>query len=534
MTVETKILRAVGYCRVSTSDQAENGKSLNDQQHTLKRWADLQGWQFVDCYIDQCSGGTDERPRLQDLLLDARNHRFDLVLTTKLDRFMRNTRLTLNSIEELKKSNVALVTMDGTDTRQGGIADIMLSMLAAMAQYERVRIAERITAARAYRKAQNQWSAGRVLFGYRFDKESKQLLVYEPEAKAVLYIFNTYVTQKIGIANLAEMMNKTDFLPPHRKNQKYDFWRGFTILHILCHHAYKGGPSDDWPYKTPAIITPELWQQAQLQRSHNFHFRPADGGKTKYQSRLLCGLCGHTLTLERNGGKRLVYACPGRKRILHPDGSPLCTLPRFEANAMDKKIDTEVYNLLHNPELLFNFLKNYAANVKADQQALALQLKPIRAEADSVREEMAICDAKLEMKRIPPDVYKTRVKVLQAKLAEIERRTDNLNPALVQATDLNVEISEHALEIADLLRKCPSMLSGKLGQESIELLLRMPQIRLKQKIVPNKIQPAPNPGDPFKFFVVFPDKVELRGNIDIAKLTNSPVPNILQQKGRKV
>jgi len=547
MTVETKTLRVALYGRVSTTDQAENGKSLLDQEQTLRQWAKLQGWQVVAVYIDKgVSGGTDDRPELQNLLLDAKNHRFDLVLATKLDRVMRNTRLTLNTIEDLKKSDVALVTMDGTDTRQGGIADIMLSMLAAMAQYERIRIAERITAARAYRRAQNQWSAGRVLFGYRFDKESKQLLICEPEAEAIRQIFNIYTTQKIGIANLAELMNKTNYLPPHRKNQKYDYWRGFTILHILKHPGYRGGPSDQWPYKTPAIITPELWQQAQVQRANNFHFRPSDQGKTKYQSRLFCGLCGHTLTLERNGGKRRVYSCPGRKRIMHPDGSQLCTLPRFEAVKLDRKIKTKINKIFSDPELLLTYFVRYQGNLEAEQKELETRLKPMRIEADGIKEEMAIVNARLEMKQITIPDYKARISELKARLASVEQRSEDLDPTLLNKIKDIASVGNLYGFVADKLRR---IIDGTIKTDEIRIMLPdfpnadvptamgvfLNMVKDPVKVGSKQDNPLSEMlGDIFKYFIVYPDKIELRGTIDIAKLNPSLAPNILQQNGRKV
>ena len=106
-TETTGIVRAALYGRVSTQEQVKSGNSLEEQQERLKALAIMEQWQVAGIYVDEgVSGGTDNRPQLQNLMLDAKAGRFDLVAVTKIDRFFRKTRLLLNYIEDLKQYNV--------------------------------------------------------------------------------------------------------------------------------------------------------------------------------------------------------------------------------------------------------------------------------------------------------------------------------------------------------------------------------------------------------------------------------------------
>jgi len=521
-----KNFRVALYGRVSTSDQVENGKSLADQEQSLTMWAKTENWQIVSTYIDKgVSGGTDDRPQLQNLLLDAKAGRFDLVICTKLDRFFRNTRLMLNFIEQLKQAGVALVTMDGTDTRKAGMSDVLLSLFGSMAQYERTRISERIAGFRSFRKNKNQWSAGRTLYGYRFNKDNKELEVCDKEAEAIRYVFNEYTQpEAIGLVRLAERMNKTTYVPPRafRKHQKSDFWTYGNLHHILTRHAYLGGPNEQYAYKAPAIITQELWQIAQSRLSSNAHFHPSNGGKTQYQGRLICGICGRRLSIGYNYGARKVYECRGRKKEMHMDGSPRCTLPRFEADKLDSRITEKIRKVISSPELLANYFTHYIEGLKQEQRLLQTQLKPIQVEADAVREDMAIVDARLEMKRITPEVYKSRMSVLKSKLADIESRTADIDPNLVRTISLNenkISLFEDYVEIVQGWIK-DNLTTESFARHPLSALYMIKRHPSRKDITFNDLDGVVNgiTGEAFKDIIVYPDKIELKGNLTIHKL----------------
>jgi site-specific DNA recombinase len=240
-------LYAALYSRVSTQEQATEGVSLDAQRIALQTYAKLKNWQIAGNYEDGgYSGGTDERPSLQRLMLDARAGRINIVMVAKLDRFFRNLRHLLNYIHELDELGITFVAVqEGLDTSTP-MGEFTLHILGIIAEFERGRISDRMKDARRHRVSMGVWSSGRTPYGFRFNKANKELEVYEPEAKTVRYIFNTYTTQSLGVMRLAEILNEQNFITPRMGRRKHSTWTKSTVQSILKHPGYGGGPNPNW------------------------------------------------------------------------------------------------------------------------------------------------------------------------------------------------------------------------------------------------------------------------------------------------
>ena len=106
-------------------------------------------------------------------------HRPDAVLATRLSRFMRNARLTLNAVHELRGKGVALICKDEPiDTRQRGLGDLFLAILATMAEWESDRLSEYAKETRQRLIAKGRLPSGRPPYGYSYDKPSGALVRY--------------------------------------------------------------------------------------------------------------------------------------------------------------------------------------------------------------------------------------------------------------------------------------------------------------------------------------------------------------------
>lgn len=141
-------MRVALYARVSTADQSTENQLLE-----LRRYADLRGWLATE-YVDQGISGTrDSRPALDRLVRDAKRRRFDVLLVWRLDRLGRNLRHLILLIDELQALRVAFVSLqEGIDaTTPAG--RLQLHVLAAIAEFERARIVERVHAGLARARA---------------------------------------------------------------------------------------------------------------------------------------------------------------------------------------------------------------------------------------------------------------------------------------------------------------------------------------------------------------------------------------------
>lgn len=101
MMIKQKI-KAVGYCRVSTDEQAQDGLSLDYQHSRIKAYAESQDWQLIDFYIDAGYSGKDtNRPEFQRMINDLQTGKADILIVLKLDRITRKQRDLLNLLEGL-------------------------------------------------------------------------------------------------------------------------------------------------------------------------------------------------------------------------------------------------------------------------------------------------------------------------------------------------------------------------------------------------------------------------------------------------
>jgi len=142
----TRSQKVAIYARVSMPSEGEDPRAQHpeNQLRILRREAEDLGLEVYHEYIDRASGADLKRKGIEQLLRDARGHRFSLVLTTKVDRFARSVKHLLHLLEELKDYGVAVrFTQDSaasTDTPQ---AEFTLQILAAAAQFERSMISTR-------------------------------------------------------------------------------------------------------------------------------------------------------------------------------------------------------------------------------------------------------------------------------------------------------------------------------------------------------------------------------------------------------
>lgn len=183
-----------GYARVSTLEQARDGHSLGAQRSMLEGFAQSEGLRIERLFVDRGVSGSRplaERRAGGELL--ARLRPGDVVFCAKLDRMFRSASDALSTLERLRAGGARLFLKDmGGDVAGRGAASLVFSILAAVAQFERERIAERAAETRARLRAAGRYVGGRVPYGYRLapgrDAEGRpaRFLVEDPAQQAVI------------------------------------------------------------------------------------------------------------------------------------------------------------------------------------------------------------------------------------------------------------------------------------------------------------------------------------------------------------
>jgi DNA invertase Pin-like site-specific DNA recombinase len=180
--------RTVGYCRVSSDEQALNGQSLAVQEQQLHGWAQMTN-RTIDAVVVEAgvSGGIEfaKRPEGGKLLSELRKG--DTLVAVKLDRFSRDLFDCLGVSQQLQDRGVALYLLDvnpADPVTGNGVSKLFMQMLGAFAEFERGRISERIKATKQRQKAKGEFSGGVAPFGWTYDDQKR--LVPDPAQQAVI------------------------------------------------------------------------------------------------------------------------------------------------------------------------------------------------------------------------------------------------------------------------------------------------------------------------------------------------------------
>jgi DNA invertase Pin-like site-specific DNA recombinase len=133
--------RAAIYTRVSCGDQHPQ-----TQLYDLRELAKQRRYEIVHEYTDTISGSKSKRPGLDQLLVDARRHRFDVVLVAAFDRVARNVRHFLEVLDELNHLNIEFASLRENIDTGGPLGRAMVVIVGAIAELEKSLIVERVKA----------------------------------------------------------------------------------------------------------------------------------------------------------------------------------------------------------------------------------------------------------------------------------------------------------------------------------------------------------------------------------------------------
>jgi len=145
--------RVAIYARVSTLDK---GQDPETQLVALREYATRRGFVLTGEYVDYANGTRDNRPQYQALLTAARQRQVDVVLVWRYDRFARSTQALVNALQEFHSVGVDFISYQeriDTTTPQG---ELIFTVMASLAQFERALISERVKAGMARAKAQGK------------------------------------------------------------------------------------------------------------------------------------------------------------------------------------------------------------------------------------------------------------------------------------------------------------------------------------------------------------------------------------------
>ncbi len=178
---------AIGYIRVSTEGQAQDGVSLDAQRAKIEAWCLLNDCDLAAVHVDAgISGKNCNRPGLQDALADCRKG--SALVVYSLSRLSRSVRDTMDIGDKLAKVGADLVSLSKKIDTTSAAGKMVFRLLAVMNEFERDQISERTKSALQHKKAKGE-RVGSVAYGYRLDNDGVTLIEDEEEQLVIAAVY---------------------------------------------------------------------------------------------------------------------------------------------------------------------------------------------------------------------------------------------------------------------------------------------------------------------------------------------------------
>jgi site-specific DNA recombinase len=194
--------RAIGYIRVSTDKQADQGHSLDAQRAKIEAYAMLYDLEMVEYVVETASAKNTARHGLQDALRGLSDGRAEALVVVKLDRLTRSVVDLGLMVEKYFRKHALLSVGEQIDTRSAG-GLLVLNVLASVSQWERQVIGERTKEIKRHMAAEGLYNGGSVPYGS--DLVDGELVDNDAE-QAVLKLVRKYRGRGLSLRKIAEVM----------------------------------------------------------------------------------------------------------------------------------------------------------------------------------------------------------------------------------------------------------------------------------------------------------------------------------------
>lgn len=353
------------YIRVSTTSQAEEGYSIEEQKDKLTSYCHIKDWSVYNVYTDGgFSGSNTKRPAMEQLIKDANKKKFDTVLVYKLDRLSRSQKDTLYLIEDVFIANdIAFLSLQENFDTSTPFGKAMIGLLSVFAQLEREQIKERMQLGKLGRaKSGKSMMWAKTSYGYDYHKETGALTINPVQSLAIKFIFEQYLAGR-SITKLRDDLNEKY---PKDIDWNYRAVRLILANPVYCgYNQYKG---QVFPGNHEPIITEEDFNKTQEElkirqntAAEKFNPRPFQA-KYMLSGIAQCGYCGAPLTItlgtkRKDGSRNIRYQCKNRfprttRGVTTYNDNKKCDSHFYEKADIEEKVLNQISKLQNDTSYL--------------------------------------------------------------------------------------------------------------------------------------------------------------------------------------
>ena len=496
------------YCRVSTTEQAEEGYSIEEQERLLIKYCEDNGYSVFKVYSDRGISGKSikARPAMKEMLRDADDKKFDIVITWKINRIARNTLELLQIVDLLEKNNIVFESYSERFETETLMGKFSLQMMGAVGELERGTIAQNVKMGMLARAREGRWN-GNVVIGYDLKpienstnkkRKDTELVINPKEAEVVRTIFKMY-SEGNGYKAIAGYLNKYG-----HTTKRGNSFAVSSVKDILNNPVYIGkiryNVLQNWSekrrkHKNPnpilvdgihePIIEQELWDKVQnlLEISKGKPSRIYDG-EFPLTGILKCPKCGAGMVIMRSTWKRKdgskiknEYYCCGTWKN---KGTAVCHSNTIRVDKANEYVFGKLSELLSNDELVKDIVNNINSTRKAMKDPAKDELEKIAKELDKIKSKKKKIFEAYEEEVISKEDFKARV-------AELKEREKVLQE---EANDLKMNVMDDDVQevsykfVKETLSQFGTMISSNTSREQQKKLLHM----LISKITINELR----------------------------------------------
>lgn len=450
-------------------------------------------WTLVDRYIDEGITGTSihKRDSFMRMLRDAKEKKFDLIVTRKVSRFARNTVDTLQQTRTLKTYGVEVwFTEDNIWTMNDEDGELRLSIMATLAQNESKKISQRVKAGQMISFKNGVLYGNGNILGY--DRVGDKLVVNKDQADTVKRIFELYLKGN-GFRKIQDIMEQEG----RKTATGLTRWQSGNVNRVLQNLFYCGrivyrkqyvpdylvqkkinnhGAVDKVYVEGTheKLVSPEDFDRAQEIREKHRTGKRDKAGRLLGQSpckhiwgnKCVCS-CGHAMNRRvahkaKDGSDSFVYQCYGQLRTGTPEGrrkkgldtEGICDNSSFMGWKLEVQADFVFKKVLSNKEAIYKEAMAMAqdfAEVKApernDKEMLERNMRQIEKFNRQIANLVDMCTEG----DISREVFRSKKKKLEDQILNLENLNDECRQQVLELED-NEAKDRHIDSLSEFIR----------------------------------------------------------------------------------
>ena len=228
--IEELPLKVVYYARVST-EHVDQTTSITNQITFFENYINNnKNWQFIKGYIDEGISGktTIKRTNFLNMIHDAKNKKFNLIITKSVSRFARNTIDSIYYTDLLSQYEIGVYFFNDNINTFYSDSEFRLTLMASIAQDELRKLSENVQFGLLQSVKRGVVLGNNNILGYK--KKKGKLIIINKEANIIKEIYNLYLNKTHNYSSISRIIN-------NKYNMNIDSKR---IKRILTNYKYKG------------------------------------------------------------------------------------------------------------------------------------------------------------------------------------------------------------------------------------------------------------------------------------------------------